>query len=221
MRFQRVYNELDATTHADRLLNYMLFWHGLAAAQDSQHNDAVLDFGRLLSRYESAEVSTKDSTLHVPLRVNEFRYIYGVMNQRAGRFEIAVDQYRQALQNDIGLYMAHVRLAQLYESRNMLPQAVNERRAAVNANPDDASLLTDLGQTLARANQWPEAEQALRDAIAANPRDPRPHYFLGIVEQRLNKIPEARAALGDFVNLAPSRYARQVADAKQRLAALH
>jgi len=220
IRFQRVYNELDATAHPNRLLNYMLFWHGLAAAQDSQHNDAVWDFGRILSRYETEEVSTRDSTLRVPLRTNEFRYIYAVMSQRAGKFNEAIDHFRRALQDDIGFYMAHVHLAQIYESHGMMPQAVSERRAAVNANPDDASLLMELGQTLARGNRWSEAEQALREAVAANARDPRPRYFLGIVLQHLNKSAEARAVFTDFVNLAPSRYARQVADAKQRLGSL-
>lgn len=219
-RFQRVYNDLDAASHTDRLLNYMLFWHGLAAAQDGKHDDALWDFGRLHSRYVNAELSSRDSTLRFPLRTNEFRYILGVMKQRAGKFNEAIDLYREALQNDLGLYMAHVRLAQIYEDHNMLPQAVAERRAAVNANPDDPSLLLDLGKTLAHATQWIDAEQALHSAVEANPRDPRSYYFLGIVQERQNKAVEARVTLTQFIALAPSRYAPQVADAKQRLDAL-
>ena len=143
------------------------------------------------------------------------------MKQRAGQYNEAIDLYRMALENDIGLYMAHVRLAQIYEDHNLLAQATAERRAAVNANPDDPSLLLDLGKSLARANQWTDAERTLQDAVAANPRDPRRHYFLGIVEQHQNKAPEARTAFTDFIALAPTRYAPQVADARQRLDALH
>jgi tetratricopeptide (TPR) repeat protein len=220
VRFQRVYNELDGERHANRLFNTLLFWHGLAAGQVGKYDDASWDFGTILTRLENTEEAAKDSTLHLPLRTNEFRYILGVMKQRAGKPNEAIDLYRQALQNDIGLYMAHVRLAQIYEEHNSFPQAVGERRAAVNANPDDASLLLDLGKTLAHANQWIEAETALQDAIAANPRDPRPYYFLGIVEQHQNKTGEARAAFNDFIARAPSRYGPQVADARQRLNAL-
>jgi len=219
-RLQRVYFEIGADRHANRLWNTLLYWHGLAAAHVQRDSEAVADFTTILGRYEDAEERAKDSTLHVPLRTNEFRYVLAIMKERAGQFNPAIDLYRQALQSDIGLYMAHVRLAQIYESHNMLAQAVNERRAAVNANPDDASLLLDLGQTLARADQWTEAEQTLRDAITANPRDPRPHYFLGIVEQHQNKAAEARVAFSNFLALAPSRYAAQVADAKQRLSSL-
>lgn len=220
-RFQRVYNEINGAGHQARLWNTLLYWHGLSCAQVNKHDDAVQDFQVLLTRYLDAEAKKKDSTLHVPLRTNEFRYILAVMTQRAGKYNEAIDLYRQALENDIGLYEAHVRLANIYEDHQMMSQAVTERQAAVNANPEDGSLLYDLGKTLARAGQMPEAEKALRDAIAANPRDPRPHYLLGIVEQRQNKTVEARTALTEFVALAPSRYSQQVADAKQRLATLH
>ena len=220
-RFQRVYNELNAGSHSSRLWSTLLYWHGLSAAQVQKQDDALWDFGTLLDRYENAEERVKDSTLHVPLRTNEFRYLLAYMNQRAGRFNQAIDLYHKALENDIGLYMAHVQLAQIYEDHNMLPQAVAERRAAINANPDDPSLETDLGKTLARAGQWIDAERALQEAVAENPRDPRPHYFLGIVEQHQNKTTEARAAFQDFIALAPRRYGPQVADARQRLDALH
>ena len=220
-RFQRVYYEINGASHEKRLWNTLLYWHGLSCAQVNKHDDAVQDFQMLLDRYLDAEANKKDSTLHVPLRTNEFRYILAVMKQRAGKYNEAIDLFRQALENDIGLYEAHVRLAGIYEDHQMLSQAVSERQAAVNANPDDGTLLFDLGKTLARAGQMPEAEQALRDAIAANPRDPRPHYLLGIVEQRENKNADAHTAFTEFISLAPSRYSAQVADAKQRLVALH
>lgn len=219
-RFQRVVLETKGDRHTDRLWNTLLYWHGLAAAQVHKNEDAVWDISTILDRYEDLERAKQDTTLHVPLRTNEFRYLLAFMKQRAGQFNEAIELYRKALENDIGLYMGHVRLAQIYEDHNMLPQAVAERRAAINANPDDPSLETDLGKTLARAGQWVDAEHALQDAVSANPRDPRPHYFLGIVEQQQHKSAEARAALSDFIALAPSRYAPQVADAKQRLAAL-
>ena len=100
-------------------------------------------------------------------------------------------------------------------------QAVAERRAAVNANPDDASLLMDLGRTLAKARNLGEAEQALHQAMDANPRDARVPYYLGRVEEQLNKPADARTAYTRFLSLAPSRYATQIADAKQRLETLH
>ena len=162
-----------------------------------------------------------DATLvHFPLRTNEFRYILAYVKQRSGAVNEAIDLYREALTNDIGLYMAHVRLAEIYETAQMFPQAITSRRNAVNANPDDESLLLDLGKTLVNAGQSQEAVTALRQANTANPRDPRPPFFLGFVLEQLGRKDDARAAFTQFTSLAPSRYDRQITIAKQHLAAL-
>lgn len=219
--FERVYNKLNAGSHGDRLWSTLLFWHGLAAAHQNQHDEAVKDFQGILANYMSEEEHAKDSSLQViPLRTNEYRYILAVMQQRAGHYNEAISLYREAAQNDIGLYMAHVRLADIYEDHNMLPQAVAERQAAINANPEDASLLLMLGKSLARVGQWVDAERTLQQAGEANRRDARIPYFLGIVEQQLKKPADAKAAFNRFLSLAPSRYAAQIADAKQRLSTL-
>ena len=46
-------------------------------------------------------------------------------------------------------------------------------------------------------------------------------YYLGVVEMQLNEKDDARNALTHFIAIAPSRYERQVADAKKRLDAIH
>jgi Flp pilus assembly protein TadD len=81
-------------------------------------------------------------------------------------------------------------------------------------------LLLDLGKTLADATRWVEAEAQLRESGAANPRDPRGPFYLGLVFEQLGRKDDARAAFTRFIALAPSRYERQIALAKQRLDAL-
>jgi len=220
-RFQRVYNSLNAQSHGERLWNTLLFWHGLAAAHANQHEEAVKDFQAVLGNFLDVENRSKDSSLQVvPLRTNEYRYILAVMQQRAGHSNEAIVLYREALKNDLGLYMAHVRLADVYEDHGMMSEAAAERRAAVDANPEDATLVLALGKTLARVGQWADAEKAMQQAAEQNPRDARIPYLLGIIEQQLKKPAEAKAAFTRFLSLAPSRYAPQISDAKQRLAAL-
>jgi tetratricopeptide (TPR) repeat protein len=220
-RYQRVFYALKGDRHKNRMWNTLLYWHGLAAAHTNKHDEAVLDFQTLLERYLDTENQFKDSSLqHVPLRTNEFRYILAVMQQRAGHSNEAIALFREALQNDLGLYMAHVRLADIYEDHGLMPQATAERRAAVDANPEDATLVLALGKTLARVGQWADAEKAMQQAAEENPRDARIPYLLGIIEQQLKKPTEAKAAFTRFLSLAPSRYAPQINDAKQRLAAL-
>jgi superkiller protein 3 len=216
--FQRVYNELHVEARPGNVPNYLLWYHGIAAGHIQKYDDAIWDIQTILNRFEQAEKS--DSLIRIPLETNDFRYILACLKQRAGKLQDAADLFRSALEHDAGLYMAHTRLAQLYESVQRWPVAISERRAAVNANPDDPSLVYDLGVTLAKGAQWPQADSTLRQAMDANPRDSRVPYYLGIVEQQLGKKDEARTAFQRFLALAPSRYQAQIDNAKQRLAAL-
>lgn len=197
-----------------------LFWlRGLAAAHLKSYVRAIADIRVLLARSLKHEAS--DSLIQLDLGTNDYRYLLAVLLQRAHRPADAMTMYQEALANDLGLYMAHVRLARLYAENTMWPQAIEEARRAVAASPDDPSLLVDLGELQRDAGQLEEAAATLRQAQGANGRTPRILYELGLVEQQRSRPAEARDALTRFVAIAPSRLSAEVADAKQRLAALH
>jgi Flp pilus assembly protein TadD len=119
--------------------------------------------------------------------------------------------------NDAGLYMAHVRLANILLDQHRPTAAIEERRRAVNANPDDPTLVFDLGEALARAGAMPEAQAALRQARQANPRNVRALYVLGVVSSQVGSTDEARDAFTQFLALAPSRFSEQKVEAQRRL----
>ena len=144
-----------------------------------------------------------------------------VTKQRANKPADAMALYKEALANDIGLFMAHVQMGKIYEAHQMWPEANEEFREAVSTNPDDASLLLDLGVVLREAGRRAEAADLLRRAESANPRDSRVPYHLGITLQEAQDTAAARVEFQRFLALAPSRYDREIADARQRLAALH
>lgn len=218
-RFDRIVGDAPTRGEREALPQFVYYFRGLAAGHIGRWNDAIADFDRLLAR-SLARQSPDSLVYYIPIETNQYRYMLGVLHQRAGNLEEADRYYRTALENDIGLYMAHARLATIAESRANWSTAVTERRAAVNANPEDASLLLDLGRTLTTIGDFGAAEDALQQSTTANPRDPRPVYYLGIVQHMLTKREEARESFRRFIALAPSRYFRQVEDAKQRLAAL-
>ena len=201
-----------------RLYEQILWYHGLAAARQQKFTEGMQDLRHLVARSERREVS--DTLYRWPLRTNEYRYTLAYLTQRAGDPNGAVRLYQDALTNDLGLYMAHVRVADIYEAAGMFDQAITARRNALNASPDDPSLLVDLGKTLANAARWAEAEQPLVESAAANPRDPRVPFYLGTVFENLGRKDEARAAFTRFIAIAPSRYERQIVVARQRVAAL-
>lgn len=196
-----------------------LFWlRGLAAAHLNNNMRAISDIQVLLDR--SLKHETSDSLIQLDLNTNDYRYLLALLKQQANRPADAMALYQEAIANDLGLYMAHLRLARLYTTVRMWPQAVEEARRAVAANPDDGSLLIDLAEVLRDAGQLAAAESIFQQAQQANARSPRVEYELGLLEQQLNKPTEARAALTRFVAIAPSRLSTEVADAKQRLTTL-
>ena len=203
----------------DSLPNFLFWYRGLSAAHERAYKVAIEDFQVLLDRSLKAERS--DTLIQIPLRTDDFRYVLAVLHQLWGKPADAMRLYQEALAGDLGLFMAHVRLAQLYREYKMWDKAIEEAQRAVATNPDDPTALVELGVILGEAGRHAEAETALQQAAAANPRDPRAVYHLGLAQQQLAKTPAARDALARFVAMAPaSRYERQIADAKQRLAAL-
>jgi tetratricopeptide (TPR) repeat protein len=196
-----------------------LFWlRGLAAAHLGSYARAIVDIQVLLDR--SLQHEAGDSLIQMDLGTGDYRYLLALFKQWSHRPADAMTLYQQALASDLGLYMAHVRLAQLYAENHMWAQAVEEARRAVTANPDDPSLLVDLAEMLRDGGRLAEAEAAFRQAAQANVRNPRVAYELGLVEQQVGNPGAAKQAFTRFMAIAPSGMSTEIADAKQRLAAL-
>lgn len=221
-RFLALIREINGDSHPDRIPTSVLWYKGLAAAHLKKYDVAEQHFRLLISRDLDVEEERerKGELSRVPLTTNEYRYTLATIVQAAGKTDEAVALYREVLEKDIGAYMANVRLAGIYEAARDYPHAVQERLNAINANPDDPSLVTDLGVTLGKAGMMPQAETRFVQAAEANPRDARPLFWLGLAQADQGKAGEARASLERFISLAPSRYERQIAMAKDRLTRL-
>jgi tetratricopeptide (TPR) repeat protein len=202
----------------DSLPDFLFWYRGLAAAHLRVNRVAIEDFETLLGRAQSRELS--DTLIQIPLNTNDYRYVLAVLHEASGKPADAVRLYQETLAADLGHYMAHVRLAQLYRRFKMWNDAVTEAQRAVETNPDDPTALLELGVILAEAGRTTEAEETLLRAHTANPRDVRSLYHLGLTQAQAAKKNEARANLERFVTVAPSRYESLVSDAKQRLAGM-
>lgn len=196
-----------------------IWWRALAASRVPEKFEiAIDDFQELLARSVGRERS--DTVYHVPLNTNEIRYFIATVHHRAGKNDEAVRLYREVLGNDIGMYMANVKLADLFEGQRRYPEAIVERQNAISTNPDDPSLHLDLGITLGKSGEFAKAIAELEVAAESAPRDPRPAFWLGIAHLQVNNRDAAKTQFTRFVEMAPSRMGPQVAMARQRLAEL-
>jgi tetratricopeptide (TPR) repeat protein len=204
----------------DSLPSFIFWYRGLAAAHRNIHQVAIADFQTLLARALAQEQS--DSLIQIPLETNDYRFILALLHERAQRPVDAVALYKEALAGDLGLFMAHVHLAQVYRRYRQWNDAVAEARRAVETNPDDPTALRELGEVLSEAGRPAEAEEPLRLARERNPLDVWTLLALGALYQATSRPQEAREAYGRFLELAPAaRVAdRVIADTRERLAML-
>lgn len=201
-----------------KFASWFLWYEGLAAAHTTDYARAEADFRMLLARADSATRLDGGATLAFS-SANHYRYTLAVILDLAGKSTEAVSLLQEALTNDVGLYMAHVRLAGILDDQHRSRSALEERRRAVAANPEDPTLVFQLGEALARAGELAEAQAVLRQARQANPRNVRALYVLGFVATQLGSKDEAREVYQQFLMLAPSRFSVQKAEVEKRLQA--
>lgn len=216
---------------------FILWHHGQAAARLGRLPESINDFAILTGRARAQETDDaqpvdrltaalaqltgslfNDEGLEA--QTNDFRYMLGLLYFMDGKLDIAVAVFQRVLEFDVGAYQAHVQLARIYEARQMWNEALSARRMAVATNPDDHTLLIDLGASLMRVGQLDESMDVLEQAAELGPRDPRAPYTLALAAIRRQDYPTARAALARYLALAPSSDTFQIGEARRRLAEL-
>jgi tetratricopeptide (TPR) repeat protein len=200
--------------------SWLLWYEALAAAHSNDFGRATANLRMLMVRAE-AEAEKHDRSAALALMdANEYRYALASFLHISGQSREAVPLLQEVLSRDLGFYMAHARLAMIYEDMRRPRSAIEERRRAVAANPEDASLLFDLGFALAQAGELADAHATLRQAREANPRHVRTLYVLGRVEEQLGDTAAARETYRRFLAMAPTRFGEQKAEISTRLQAL-
>ena len=221
-RFQQAYDRLTdlmarSSGKSDSVAAIFIWYHALSAAHLSLFDIAIKDVDRLRLRAEH-NASLQMAFARTPRSADDYTFVVAFVQQIAGHREDAIQAYQELLERNIGVYTAHIRLAEIHEQQQDWPLAVEERQRAVATNPEDPSLVFDLGATLQRAGRNAEAVPELSRSIELNPRETLAYYALGVADLALGRSAEARVALQQFIALAPSRYQSQIFDAKWRLA---
>jgi tetratricopeptide (TPR) repeat protein len=195
------------------------YWRGLAYARGNEYANAIGDLTEVLTRLEQARDSVPSSAL-LPLAANEVRYLMAVVELKAGRTIEARQHFEQVLAQDLGMYMAHVKLADLHERNGAWNAAIRERQRAVETKPGDPVLLYQLGTTLARAAHLADADSAVTRAIELNPHNSEYVYLAARVRLALGDTARAISTYRKFMAMAPSSLAADREAAQAQLARL-
>ncbi len=213
-KLEKLLKDRSAGPDGAGLPDAALWFHALASAQLRDYQAAATDFTLLLTR---ATYQAEQQTVEAPLLANDYRYMAAMMLDFAGQADVASLLLREALGTDPSLYMAHSQLARLHEDAERWEEAVIERQRAVDANPENGSLLVDLGLTFSRAGKLDSSLDAFTQAAAMNPRDPNAPYHAAVTALRLERIEVARRYFENFLSIAPSRMKSEISDAHRQL----
>ncbi len=202
-----------------RLPAWFFYWRGLSWARGGDNASALGDLREVLDRLADASDQAPANPM-LPLVANEIRYVMAVIELKAGRTIDARQQFEQVLTQDLGMYMAHVKLAELHERNGAWNAAIRERQRAVETKPGDPVLLFDLGSSLARAARLPEADTVLARAIELNPHNAGYVYLSARVQLALGDTARAATSYRHFMAIAPNSLAADRLTAQLQLARL-
>ena len=182
----------------------------------NQTDSAIADLSELIRHLETLE---RDSVVAPYFAKDFLYYAVGMLQGSQQRFGEARIAFEHTLLENLGFYMAHVRLAGTLAMLADTTTALSELETAILIRPDDPLVLVYDGSLLVGAGRVAEGEQRLRAALRADSDYALPHVFLGLAAEKRNDTKMARAEYTDYLIRAP-RSAGERVWATQRLRAL-
>jgi tetratricopeptide (TPR) repeat protein len=179
-------------------------------------DSAIADLTQLAQRLESV---AHDSLMKVYLSKEFLYYAIGMLHGSRGRYPEARAAFEQALAENLGFYMAHVRLSGTLVALHDTATALSELETAILIRPDDPLVLIYDGNLLVSTGRVADGEKRIRAALQADSNFALPHIFLGMAAEARHDTAAARAQYTDYLARAP-RGATERAWARSQLKTL-
>jgi cytochrome c-type biogenesis protein CcmH/NrfG len=157
--------------------------------------------------------------LHDPLTAEEHDNL-GRIYESQGKFDLALEQYREALRKDKKHLPSLLLLGDLSYRTNDYSEAESAYTRALKLDPKNGDILNDLAWVYIRTEKnLDKAKELISEALTLNPAH-RPYYLdtLGDVLLKLGNAAEAITALQEAVDALPKESADLLAEAEGHLA---
>ena len=175
-----------------------LAWAGLAEAQWRQY---------LVAREATWKGKTEESVRQAELRdpdLPEVHLISGLLKADAGSYELAVADYKRAIELQPKNGDAHRRLGMSYDKNGQLNDALAELQKATQVQPDNVRNYRELGTFFTHRGRYADALTEFQKMAAVAPDLPDSHYVLGIALENLDRFAEAERELRTAIRLRDS-----------------
>ena len=173
--YVRATNEFGKAIRKDPKSAGFHFPRAFAWVHLKQNDSAIADLRALIERIQQIQ----DSIVLPYLSKDRLYYAIGVLRAEQKRFPEARAAYESTLVENLGFYMAHVRLSAVALLLHDTTTALNELETATMIRGDDPVLLTFRGSILNSSHRYKEAERDLRAAVHADTDYALPYVFLG------------------------------------------
>lgn len=120
--------------------------------------------------------------------------------------ETSVEKLSAAMQTDPSA-SGYKRLADLYFSERKYEEAADADRHAIDLGADDASMWSELGETIVMASGGavaPDALLAFSASLEKDSQDARARFYIGLAEAQIGNLKQAVAVWRDLEKSAPS-----------------
>lgn len=164
---------------------------------------------RGLSSGEAGELNAQRSPFDAaedPTMTAETHFAAGQLAESQNAPQLALQQYRAALQLDAKHRPSHFALAMLLARLRQYPEAMAAWRSYIELTGGDAAGYSNLGFTHELAGQPQEAEAAYRKGIEADPANKPCRRNYGIMLARQGRVEEAQQQLQAAMPAALAHY---------------
>ncbi|MDP6584296.1 MAG: tetratricopeptide repeat protein, partial [Anaerolineales bacterium] len=137
------------------------------------------------------------------LRDVGFYFNRGNDHSNSGKYEEAIESYKQAIKLNPDDAYAHTRLGVAYRKSGMYEDAIESYKQAIRINPDDADAHIGLGIAYGRLGKHKEAIESYKQAIRIDPDFVLAHNGLGVAYRNLGKYEEAIESYKQVIEIDP------------------
>jgi tetratricopeptide (TPR) repeat protein len=132
-------------------------------------------------------------------------YALGIAYRKLGRYQEAVDAYKEALRLKPDDAAAWYSLGNAYWDQGRYQEAIQAYKEALRLKPDDAAAWYNLGNAYSDQGRYQEAIQAYKEALRLEPDDAAAWNNLGVAYWALGNRSEALKAVKELRRYDPAR----------------
>ncbi|HDZ62757.1 MAG TPA: tetratricopeptide repeat protein, partial [Nitrospirae bacterium] len=172
--------------------------------EEAQNLNFAMPINLIVDKINNTKITKiKDSHMENYENTAEYYYNLGLAYSDLGKYQEAVDAYKQAIRIKPDDANAHIVLAFAYSELGKYQEAIDANKQVIRIKPDYASAHFGLGLAYGALGKYQEAVDAYKQAIRIEPDDALAHFQLGSAYSSEMRYKEAIEAFKQAIKIKP------------------